>query len=612
MSRQLDLKLRTSVILLLAGTVLATLAVVGSTILAVAIDRINADNERHVRRSATELASRVESVLADIEARVFLTGSLYQRLPAAGLHNVLDQALQPTLSAIYVIDADGTVAAVSIAGASIARTRELVGIDLSSYPLFRGIQDSRAPLWTDKHISAVTGTVTLGLAAPIGGDGSVIVAELLQETLLGITQLSREDGHPDLWIIDRNGEVVTDTDPGPSDRVNLNHLPIVAAGLDAGQQPDRMQYGDTDFHVSAAYSQKLGWLFVGRIPAGLENPRVQEIITIVALFFGGSVAVGLILAPVWAQGVVGPIRAVADRAKAIAAGNRPAPWPRATITELNHLAADLDRMAKAIIEREADLQQLNEELEDRVARRTDELTRSNAELSNALQAIEQAKDELIRSEKLAALGRLVAGLAHELNTPLGNGRLAVSSMSDVLDQFDEALARGLRRSDMDSFVAGLRKSAEITERNLVRAGELVRNFKQVAADRTTARRREFSLKEILEEVRVTLSPTLDRSPIGLEISAPDDFELDSYPGALGQVITNLIENSLLHGFRHATGGTITITVSAGDVGDQVRLAVCDNGAGMPAEVARQAFDHSTPPHTVRAVPDLGCSSRTTW
>ncbi len=157
--------------------------------------------------------------------------------------------------------------------------------------------------------------------------------------------------------------------------------------------------------------------------------------SIVLAGFVGSALVGLLLAPLWAQGIVRPLQGVATRANQIARGERPTVWPTGSIAELNRLSSDLETMADAIAGREEELRRLNEELEDRVAHRTGELNRSNQDLSAALEIVKKAKDELIQSERLAALGRLVSGVAHELNTPLGNGRMAITGLGDRLACF---------------------------------------------------------------------------------------------------------------------------------------------------------------------------------
>ncbi len=584
-----ELRLRSSVALLLVVTTLVTLAIVGSGILAVMIPRITEENQMQVNRAAAEMAGRVEVYLEDIEDRVTLAAELYRELPAARLPEMLEVARGDTFEAVYIIAANGKLVASGISDSSAARRRELVDIDLSTYPLFVAAMENGSAAWSEKHLSAVTGKVNVGLAVPIGGKAGVAIAELPLDRLLEISRIAKGDVGLEHWVIDRKGEVVADTSAGLAQRVNLFHLPIVAAGFTGEPLPEVMSFRGNRYQVSASRSEALGWLFVSRIPAGLENAHVRETVTIVLAAFIGSVLVGLLLAPLWAQGIVRPLRAVADGAHKLANGNRPAAWPRGKITEFNQLSKDLGTMADAIMEREQELRSLNEELEERVSKRTTDLTRTNLELSDALSTLEYAKDELIQSEKLAALGRLVAGVAHELNTPLGNGRMAVTALLGKLTRFENNLADGLRRSELDSFIDGVRTSSDIAERNMVRASELIASFKQVAADRTASRRRKFLLSEVVKEVVLTLSPSMKRRPTELLVDVPGDLHFDSYPGDLGQVLTNLIENCVSHAFEGLERGTIEISATLIDP-ERVSITLRDDGIGMSPAVVHRVFD----------------------
>ena len=183
---------------------------------------------------------------------------------------------------------------------------------------------------------------------------------------------------------------------------------------------------------------------------------------------------------------------------------------------------------------------------------------------------------------------LVAGVAHELNTPLGNGRIAITTLADKLTRFEKSLAEGLRRSELDAFIQGVQTSTDIAERNLLRASRLITSFKQVAADRTASRRRKFQLLEVVDEMVLTVSPSMKHRQIDVRVAIPDDIYLDSYPGELGQTLTNLIENCVAHAFAGRERGSIEIT--AGQEDEEVKLVLRDDGVGMAPEVARRVFD----------------------
>jgi PAS domain S-box-containing protein len=238
---------------------------------------------------------------------------------------------------------------------------------------------------------------------------------------------------------------------------------------------------------------------------------------------------------------------------------------------------------------EDEIRSLNSELEQRVERRTADLRRSNDELSSALEQLRVTQDELIRAEKLASLGALVAGVAHELNTPLGNGVMAVSTVRSALLDFRRESRHELRRSTLDALVDAVDTGTEIAARNLERAAELVTGFKQVATDQSSAQRRRFELAEVGEEIALTLRPLLRRNNVEIELAMPEGVMMDSYPGALGQVLINLVSNAVMHAFDGVVQPRLTIGAAFAEPG-RVAIRVSDNGCGIVPELLPRIFD----------------------
>ncbi|MBB4844044.1 PAS domain S-box-containing protein [Paucibacter oligotrophus] len=231
---------------------------------------------------------------------------------------------------------------------------------------------------------------------------------------------------------------------------------------------------------------------------------------------------------------------------------------------------------------------LNAELEQRVARRTHEL-------SDALQHLRSAQDDLLRSEKMAALGSLVAGVAHELNTPLGNCLTTASTLDERMRELRRSFDGGqMRRSELTRFLDDGRSACSILLSSMGTANELVAHFKQVSVDQTSAQRRVFKLGDVVADVLSVLRPSLRKS----RVRTLEDIQLprpiDGYPGPLGQLITNLLMNALLHAFPEPAGDTAAealIRLRAWPVDEHYfELSVSDNGQGMRAEVRRRAFD----------------------
>ncbi len=231
--------------------------------------------------------------------------------------------------------------------------------------------------------------------------------------------------------------------------------------------------------------------------------------------------------------------------------------------------------------------------ENAIAKRKteDELRASKEKAESALLELNAAQQNLIDAERLAALGGLVAGVAHEVNNPIGISLTVASSFARRSEIFEAELRSDtqLRRSQLEEFVRASRDAAQQLVANLHRAGELIQSFKQVAVDRSRAERRPFSLSEATEQIIASLRPVLRKAPITLSVEVPEGLMIDSYPGAYGQILTNLFLNAANHAFADGRSGAITISARPRG-NDDVEIIFTDNGAGMTPDVQRQAFD----------------------
>jgi signal transduction histidine kinase len=231
--------------------------------------------------------------------------------------------------------------------------------------------------------------------------------------------------------------------------------------------------------------------------------------------------------------------------------------------------------------------------ENAVAKRRteDELRSSKEKAESALLELNTAQQNLIDAERLAALGGLVAGVAHEVNNPIGISLTVASSFARRSEMFETELKAGggLRRSQLEEFVRSSRDAAQQLVANLHRAGELIQSFKQVAVDRSHAERRQFSLGEATDQIIASLRPVLKRAPIELTVDVPEGLMIDGYPGSYGQILTNLFLNAVNHAFGDGRSGTIAISARARGH-DDIEIIFADDGAGMTPDVQRQAFD----------------------
>lgn len=243
----------------------------------------------------------------------------------------------------------------------------------------------------------------------------------------------------------------------------------------------------------------------------------------------------------------------------------------------------------ALKQAEASLRSLNEQLEMRVEQRTGALRDANDELRNALQRLTETQQQLLETEKLAALGSLVAGVAHEINTPLGVGVTAASHLHDEAERLAAIVTKGeVSAADLRRFSEHTKEGAEIVLRNLKRADVLVKSFKQVAVEQSSEDVRSVNLDQCISDIVITLGPSLRHGAHRVEVDCPPRLEMRTSPGALYQIITNLIVNSVTHGFAPDKPGRIHIALS--ENGGEVQLDYRDDGRGMSEEVRAHVFD----------------------
>jgi PAS domain S-box-containing protein len=208
----------------------------------------------------------------------------------------------------------------------------------------------------------------------------------------------------------------------------------------------------------------------------------------------------------------------------------------------------------------------------------------------ALKNLRETQNSLIEAEKLAALGRLVAGVAHEVNNPVGISLTVASSLERKTALFTAEVARGdLRRSSLNEFLETSRDASSQLVANLNRAAELIQSFKQVAADRNYSDQRSFDLGDLTEQVVMSLRPGLRKHRLALTVDCEPNLTMNSYPGPYGQVLTNLFLNSVAHAFPDGRPGEVHIEVR-GSGKDNVEIIFSDNGCGMSLDVRHRAFD----------------------
>ena len=280
--------------------------------------------------------------------------------------------------------------------------------------------------------------------------------------------------------------------------------------------------------------------------------------------------------------VISPLKQLKEAAGGIASGDLKTSIPKPRDDEFGELATQLESMRGS-------LEQSFTSLEDGVKERTLDLVEVNKELKHTLDQLKQTQGTLVQQEKLAALGELVAGISHELNTPLGNGLTVASSLLEETDKTIAEVDKGITRKSLEVYLSDMAEGGRLVVSSLERASELVSSFKQVATDRASAKRRHFDLETMLIETRFVVSPAFKNTPFTIDIECEKHLTMDSYPGPLSQIITNLLTNTLVHAFEDRNYGVVLITGASTREGN-VCIRVIDDGVGIDENNLNRIFD----------------------
>jgi signal transduction histidine kinase len=233
--------------------------------------------------------------------------------------------------------------------------------------------------------------------------------------------------------------------------------------------------------------------------------------------------------------------------------------------------------------------ELNKTLEQRVLDRTKALEASNSDFKAAMEKLQHTQNQLIQSEKMGALGGLVAGVSHEINTPVGVSVTASSYLQEKTKEFINLFTNNaMKKSDLEKYLNLANESTEVILSNLRRASELIKSFKQVAVDQSDEQKRNFKLKEYANQVLLSLKPKLKKTKISIGINCDEELQINSFPGAFSQIITNLVMNSLIHAFDENQEGTIIFDIEKQN--NNILFTYSDNGKGINEDIISKIFD----------------------
>jgi signal transduction histidine kinase len=440
-------------------------------------------------------------------------------------------------------------------------------------------------------IAGATGQRDALIMGPLGRAREAFTAMLVAANsyYLSLSKEAAEDARQNTETIERTVPVMTGLADNELQKMALDKLKLRTAGLRDGLQELSEQLAKrSDLlrnSIDASQAATIGAIDALSVKMRQREQKAQEtfdrtltdisrkVLTIAVIFLAVILIAGIVIA----LSIRLPLQQILAAMHAITSGNYDR---RVAGTDARDEVGAMARAVEVFRENAIDKRQAEEDL-----------LASKEKAESALLELKTAQQNLIDAERLAALGSLVAGVAHEVNNPIGISLTVASSFARKATTFEADLKGDapLRRSQLDEFVRSARDAAQQLVGNLQRAAELIQSFKQVAVDRSHAERRPFYLHEATDQIIASLKPVLKRAPISLTIDVPEGLVIDGYPGAYGQILTNLFLNAANHAFPDGRAGAITITARPRGA-DDVEIIFADNGAGMTPDVQRQAFD----------------------
>ncbi|WP_157669585.1 sensor histidine kinase [Chitinibacter sp. GC72] len=315
----------------------------------------------------------------------------------------------------------------------------------------------------------------------------------------------------------------------------------------------------------------------------LKEQVIEKIIEIVIL----DLLVVLALSGSLQRIVIRPLSLLRDRLNQIAERDRSyqdIDLPRNPYQEIDEVSLGYNRIAHRLQDDVSNL-----------SRTEAEMRQAKDDAETALNQLKEAQTNLVQSEKMASLGSLVAGIAHEINTPVGVILTSASVLHDESVKFHQMVEAGqIKKSDVVNYSQTAEQSSTLILSNASRAADLIQSFKRVAVDQTSEVKRDFELHAYLNEIMTSLRPLIKHVAVNIEIDCHEEIKMDSFPGAFSQILTNLLNNALLHAFSYLDDGKARdgnlITIAAHREQDWVILNFSDNGVGVPAAIVDKIFD----------------------
>lgn len=458
--------------------------------------------------------------------------------------------------------------------------KSLIGTDVSGYEFYNKSLNQAEPLWSSTFLSSQTlsATVTLSQAYNNGVITFYISVNRIEEI---IKLLGQEKTKRVIFITDKNGVFVYHPDKSKverRERYNLNNLvdPVII-------------YNGQRYFTHRVVMPETGWNITLYTPfKTIYGPIFRLILPLISILLI-VLSIALIIGKRFSDKIIFGIGKLLGLTRNIYLGDYEIEIKNLGLDELNQLGHSIVDMSKKISTRERDLNKVKDEISNHKLILENEVELQTRELRNTLESLHEAQDTIIESEKMVALGSMVAGIAHEINTPVGIIVTASSFLQDqTVDLLDDYNNNKLGKKSFTTYCENVISTTSLILSNSKRSAELIRSFKQVAVDQTNDDLRKIFVKDYVESIITSLQPNFKKTNYTVNLDVKENYQVETFPGAIAQIITNLIFNSIKHGFEGLDKGEIHISISIQN--DVLNLVFIDDGIGMSQENVKKIYE----------------------
>jgi len=483
---------------------------------------------------------------------------------------------------IQVLDEEGIVSA------TYNMETDYIGFDYSNQDIYNQVKNSGQVAWSKVYIPLGANTINMDYVLSV--EDQVIIATINLERLNEIFVETTSRSNLIVGVTDSSGTYIMNTD---FENVRMRTKDPHYSG--GSMEFDRVTIFLDEYYATSDYIDKLGWYIATYQPVEQLNQRLNYFVVFSSVVIILMALITMFIGLKLNSTIFSNLIAIVKKTKAVREGNYRFIIEESRFFEFNEISHNFDLMVKEVQSRQSEvlsqkskIEDMNKNLEARIEERTADLNTSNAKLEKTLQHLKETQNQLIESEKLASLGNLVAGLAHEINTPLGLCLTIITYLQDrTIENNKKFQINQLKKSDLTTYFNSAIESEQLVSDNLHRAIDLISNFKLITNEQRNVEKKTILLDDFLLNIIKGLNQELEKSNITLAMTCEEDISIETIPLSLYQVVMNLLMNAKMHAYDDQAG---MINIDASKKDDQAIIIIEDYGSGIDEENLKHIFE----------------------